>query len=88
MSSICSIQDLRLMLGAIEHARGIWRETYNQQLGEALAINDPQTEEEYQKLVKQVLTSSPVRAEYEKLIALYGCVGAQSTEYIKALEAA
>lgn len=80
------IADLRLTLEAVKSARLAYVTFINERFAEACKIEKPSTAEQFQALYKRVSSSSAAFEEYQKLVNLYGCIGAQADSYLTALE--
>jgi hypothetical protein len=79
------LDDLVMTLNAVKSARASYVQFVNQKFAEACKIEKPQTLEQKQAIYKRVTSSFEAFHEYQKLVTLYGCLGAQSDEYLTAL---
>ena len=80
------IDDLTLSLQAVSQARQAYVDFIEMKFAEAVKRENPQTPEQFTTLYKRIQTSFEAFEQYQKLMNLYGCIGAQSNEYLKALQ--
>lgn len=83
-----NISELKLVLEAVSSARKAYEQAVSDKFDELILAHKPTTDEQMRKLYKMALTSNEAQAEYQKLINVYGIVGAQSTEFVAALSKA
>ncbi len=81
-----TLSELKLMLDAVSKARSEFNAYLELKFKEAVIAEQPSTPEAFNQLYKRVSSSAEAFEQYQRLINLYGCIGAQSDEYLTALE--
>lgn len=79
------LEDLGLMLSAIEQARKTFIQTVDKKFQEACIARPPRDAEAAKKMYSDALLSTEGFEAFQRLINLYSCVGDQAGEYLHAL---
>lgn len=79
------LEDLGVMLSAIEQARTVFIQTVESKFQEACKARPPRDAETAKKMYSDALLSTEGFEAFQRLINLYSCVGGQAGEYLHAL---
>jgi len=80
------LEDLSMMLNAIAQARKNFLDIVDAKYLEACKEKPPRNEEVARKMYSECLICQDAFEAFQRLMNLYGCVGGQAKEYVRALD--
>jgi hypothetical protein len=80
-----NISELKILLDAISTTRAAYETFVSNKYDELILTYKPKTDEDMRRLWKMALTAPETQIEFQKLLTVYGIVGAQSSTFSSAL---